>query len=554
VWSSVVSHFFYKASLPESIANPKIVEYQYWLDTNFASAVTVSTTAQQQVNVSSLVPMSSLADGVHSFNIRFADSVGVWSSVVSSFFYKIPQQTIVQNDIIEYRYWVDTSFSNAVTLPVSPNQQVNVMDDLDLTQIPKGEHLIHFQFRDTLDLWSVVITDTVQKISLPVANFDYVVMPDCDSTVVQFTDSSIDGDIYLWDFGDGSSDTVANPSHTFYAPGNYVITQTITDTLTLADSTYQISLNVTGNTFGSVSETVCDSYTSPSGNYSFTQSGTFADTILNSMGCDSILTIQLTILNSTTYTDMISSCESYTWIDGNTYTASTNAPTVTLVNAAGCDSVVTLDLTILQPTAYTDVISSCASYTWIDGNTYTTSTNAPTFTLVNAAGCDSVVTLDLTILTVDTSVIQSGNTLEAIATNASFQWLDCGDNYALIAGANSSVFIPEKSGNYAVEVSQNTCVDTSSCFTVSNVSIVEQTFSTEISAFPNPTDGHFTIDLGNMYSKVEITIYDINSRIVYRNIYAQADIIQLQLTEPAGLYMVAIRSENQSAIIRLVKR
>ena len=56
------------------------------------------------------------------------------------------------------------------------------------------------------------------------------------------------------------------------------------------------------------------------------------------MGCDSIVTLDLTILNSTSGTDVQSGCDTFAWIDGNTYTASNNTATDTLVNAIGCDS------------------------------------------------------------------------------------------------------------------------------------------------------------------------------------------------------------------------
>jgi len=54
----------------------------------------------------------------------------------------------------------------------------------------------------------------------------------------------------------------------------------------------------------------------------------------------------------------------------------------------------------------TDTQSACGSFTWIDGNTYTSSTNSPTHTLSGAGmnGCDSLVTLDLTIVTPTTSL------------------------------------------------------------------------------------------------------------------------------------------------------
>ena len=117
-------------------------------------------------------------------------------------------------------------------------------------------------------------------------------------------------------------------------------------------------------------------------------------TLVNDAGCDSVVTLDLTILNSNTGVDVQSHCDSYTWIDGNTFTSSNNTATVTLVNDAGCDSVVTLDLAILSSNTGVDIQSHCDSYTWIDGNTYTSSNNTATVTLVNDAGCDSVVTLD----------------------------------------------------------------------------------------------------------------------------------------------------------------
>ena len=57
-------------------------------------------------------------------------------------------------------------------------------------------------------------------------------------------------------------------------------------------------------------------------------------------------------------------------------------------------------------TSGVDIRSACDSYTWIDGNTYTASNNTATYTLTNAAGCDSIVTLDLTI---NSATVDAGN-------------------------------------------------------------------------------------------------------------------------------------------------
>ena len=98
-----------------------------------------------------------------------------------------------------------------------------------------------------------------------------------------------------------------------------------------------------------------------------------------------------------TGTDTQVACDSYTWIDGVTYTSSNNSATHTLKNIANCDSVVTLNLTVNYSNSGTDTQIACDSYTWIDGITYTSSNNSATHTLTNASGCDSIVTLNLTI-------------------------------------------------------------------------------------------------------------------------------------------------------------
>ena len=88
--------------------------------------------------------------------------------------------------------------------------------------------------------------------------------------------------------------------------------------------------------------------------------------------------LDLTI-NSNTGVDVQEHCDTYTWIDGNTYTASNNTATFTLTNSAGCDSVVTLDLTINNSNTGVDIQEHCDTYTWIDGNTYTASNNTANF-------------------------------------------------------------------------------------------------------------------------------------------------------------------------------
>ena len=88
--------------------------------------------------------------------------------------------------------------------------------------------------------------------------------------------------------------------------------------------------------------------------------------------------------------------------------------TITYTNSDGCST--TQLITVYPSLVGIDYITSCSPITWIDGNSYTSSNNTATFTIVSgsAYGCDSTVTLNLTILPTATSTT---NTTTACATN-----------------------------------------------------------------------------------------------------------------------------------------
>ena len=112
-----------------------------------------------------------------------------------------------------------------------------------------------------------------------------------------------------------------------------------------------------------------------------------------SHGCDSTVTLTLTILTAN-YTDFAdNACGSYTWND-EVYTESGDY-VQTFTNANGCDSVVTLHLTIFTADYADFADSACGSYVWNDEVYEESGDYVQTFT--NANGCDSVVTLHLTI-------------------------------------------------------------------------------------------------------------------------------------------------------------
>jgi hypothetical protein len=163
-----------------------------------------------------------------------------------------------------------------------------------------------------------------------------------------------------------------------------------------------------------------------------------------------------------------------------TFTATSPATHITVMPIPGISSWNCVDdFSIIETcasTSSTETISACESYTWIDGVTYTNSNNSATDTLVNAAGCDSIVTLDLTINPLpNTNILQSGATLTADQFANGYQWLNCDDNNSMINGETNQTYTPTVTGNYSVEVTLNGCIDTSVCVLVDYTGINELT-------------------------------------------------------------------------------
>ena len=299
-------------------------------------------------------------------------------------------------------------------------------------------------------------------------------------------------------------------------------------------------------------ETACDSFTWING-ITYTSSTSLPTyTLTNASGCDSIVTLNLTIHYSNTGTDIQTACDSYTWINGITYTSSTSIPTFTLTNSAGCDSVVTLNLTISYTTTVTDVQTACDSFTWINGVTYTASNSTAMHVLTNEAGCDSIVILDLTINGVsDLTTSLSGTTITANNTSATYQWLDCNTSFNVIPGETLQNFTPLSIGSYAVQLTQNGCIDTSTCVVVTTVGVEENTFTENFTIYPNPNNGQFIIELAEN-SLVEIT--DILGKQVFKsNLQKGGNQVNLSHIE-TGVYFVSINTGGKQVSVKIVKK
>lgn len=317
------------------------------------------------------------------------------------------------------------------------------------------------------------------------------------------------------------------------------------------------------NSFSTVSVTACNSYTSPGGSSTWTTSGTYHDTISNGFGCDSFMTIYLaivappdtTVTVSGTHTlNALATGVSYQWFDcstgtpiigatSSTFTPSDSGSYAVVVTNNGCSDTSSCR-TVVPPcfSAGNVTANECFSYVSPSGH-YTWTTSGLYYdTLPNAAGCDSIITVYLTIRGPDTSVVVIGDSLIAVEPGALYQWIDC-SKLQPIAGANQQTFVPAQTGSYAVIVTKNGCRDTSDCRYVQLVGVDKRGME-KLQVFPNPTDGRFSVT-GMGLTGATIELRDLAGRMV-QTVSCERDQETIWITGPAGIYVLTIRTQDET--------
>ena len=196
---------------------------------------------------------------------------------------------------------------------------------------------------------------------------------------------------------------------------------------------------------------------------------------------------------------------------------------------------------------------ACNSYTSPSGKIWT-QTGIYVDTVSNRFYCDSIVTIYLYVSHVDTSVSIIGSTLSANYSGGVYQWLDCDNAYAPISGATGQSYTPSVSGNYAVMIVGNGCIDTSACYAINTVGIVENTFETTINVFPNPTDGKLSVLLGTDYDEIELSVRNAMGKLVFQKHYFDTNRIDLNLNVVKGIYLLELRdTHGRRSLIKIVK-
>ncbi len=307
------------------------------------------------------------------------------------------------------------------------------------------------------------------------------------------------------------------------------------------------------STTDSVSMGICQGTSLVFGGQTLTTAGVYSGLFQNATGCDStvILTLQVSNVITTNITAAICQGDSYTFDSQTLTTAGTY--TNTYQTGTGCDSTVSLQLSVNPVHSAATTATICQGAVYDFGGQSLTTSGTYNNTFQNSFGCDSVIALTLTVTPVDTAVNVNGLTLTANASNATYQWLNC-NSLSPLAGATNRDYTVSLNGNYAVIVTQNGCVDTSNCYQFTNVGVDEIVGMSDIKLYPNPSTGvvHIAFELAAA-DPIHLQVLDARGRKVYvqqLEVNAGANLFALNLDLAEGMYAVIIKSQKGEQTVR----
>lgn len=313
------------------------------------------------------------------------------------------------------------------------------------------------------------------------------------------------------------------------------------------DSIITFNLTILPQISTTLNQTLCNGSTIVFNGQTITTAGQFKDTLVSAFGCDSFVVLNTTLSNNSSSIINHTACESYNF-NGN---IKTNSGTYydTLVNSGGCDSFITLNLTVHRNSSSTIFDTVCFGSSLSFGSQTITSSGSYSRTVTNSSGCDSVITLKLYVRPdLNISITNNAGSLTATSGFTRYQWFL---NGSVIPSATNSNYNPSISGTYNVKVSDNYgCEKSSPNFNYTSSSVVSLLDNFEVSIYPNPASDYIQISnlpINNTYLYKIVDMVGKNHDITVEGERLNIDKLSV------GSYVLIISNESVSYSIKFNK-
>lgn len=345
-----------------------------------------------------------------------------------------------------------------------------------------------------------------------------------------------------------------------------------------------VTVNAASSTV--LTQSICAGTTYTFAGNTLSSAGTYYDTLQNVAGCDSVVTLNLSVVNPINTPISASICNNSSYDFNGTTLTTAGVYTDTLSSVHGCDSIITLTLSLaslpnitVQPVASATAtcqgtivtLSATAtggnlSYQWFENGSSLQGANSDTYTTTPLSAGNKVYTLEVsnacaTQLSDSATVTVYANPAPTITQTgfelstqqyATYQWkLDGSD----ISGATLQQHTATANGDYEVYVTDvNGCSGSSAVLNVTGTSIDEANLTT-IGIYPNPVVDVLSITSNQHIASV--SVYTASGQLVQLNQYmVDANKYMIDTAPIAeGLYVVYINTvDGNTSTVKFVKQ
>ena len=304
-------------------------------------------------------------------------------------------------------------------------------------------------------------------------------------------------------------------------------------TINGCDSIVTLTLTVNPVESTTLLAAICEGTTYTENGFNVSEAGTYTQNLQTVNGCDSIITLNLTVnpVENTNLTAAI--CEGTTYTENGFNVSEAGTYTQNLQTVNGCDSIVTLTLTV-NPVESTNLTAAiCEGTTYTENGFNVSEAGTYTQNLQTINGCDSIVTLNLTVnptynITIDAS-INEGETYE--------------ENGFSESEAGTYVHTLQAENGCDSVITLNLTVNSSLNDVVAN--------AVEVSLYPNPANAYTMLKVEDLKEQTPVYLFDIQGRKLKDYVLnAAQQILRIDVSDlPKGVYTIMLGNTTKKLIV-----
>ncbi|MDD4149780.1 MAG: T9SS type A sorting domain-containing protein [Bacteroidales bacterium] len=289
----------------------------------------------------------------------------------------------------------------------------------------------------------------------------------------------------------------------------------------------------------------------------YSVAGTYYDSLMTTVGCDSVYVLNLTVNPSYEFVTNTEICagELFNWQGNDYYVTGTYYDSFS--TTVGCDSVYVLNLTVNPTYEFITNAEICDGdlFSW-QGNDYSV-TGTYYDSLTTTVGCDSVYVLNLTINELPVVSISGIDNFYCVyADPVSMIGTPSGGTFSG-QGVNGNIFDPSAAGLGLWPIvyeytDANTCTNTDTVFVdIDDCVNIEESTLNNIEIYPNPTNGIINISADQNYI---VEVLDLTGRII-ESVNMNNNDISIDLTSKnSGMYIIRLTNGNGTKTVKVIKK